>query len=461
MIPEAPLTHHPRRRRLVPRTLLAGVLAAAVAVPVPAFAGPTPLAAPETGPAAAGSDPLTLWYDEPAADWETQALPIGNGALGGMIFGRVANETVQFNEKTLWTGGPGAPGYNFGNWTSPRPNAIADIQALINQNGRISPQEVANKLGQPKSSFGSYQSFGDLSLRLTEDPGTVQEYRRELNIGTALAKVSYVDEGVRYTREYFASNPDNVLVVRLSADQPGKVGFTAGVTAANNRSKTTTATGGRITFAGALNDNKLKYESQIQVNNDGGTRTDGTDGTVTVAGANSATLVLAAGTDYAGQYPTYRGTDPHAAVTGRVDTASAKSYADLLAAHQADYKALFDRVNLDLGQVMPNIPTDEAAHRLRQGQRRSGPRPGEPLLPVRPLPAGRLVAGRVAAGEPPGRVEQLHQPALGRGLPRQHQPPDELLAGGGHEPLRDHRPAVRLRRRDGGAGQGHRPADLR
>ncbi|WP_326558941.1 glycosyl hydrolase family 95 catalytic domain-containing protein [Micromonospora sp. NBC_01796] len=353
------MTHHPRRRRLVPRTLLAGVLAAAVAVPVPAFAGPTPLAAPETGPAAAGSDPLTLWYDEPAADWETQALPIGNGALGGMIFGRVANETVQFNEKTLWTGGPGAPGYNFGNWTSPRPNAIADIQALINQNGRISPQEVANKLGQPKSSFGSYQSFGDLSLRLTEDPGTVQEYRRELNIGTALAKVSYVDEGVRYTREYFASNPDNVLVVRLSADQPGKVGFTAGVTAANNRSKTTTATGGRITFAGALNDNKLKYESQIQVNNDGGTRTDGTDGTVTVAGANSATLVLAAGTDYAGQYPTYRGTDPHAAVTGRVDTASAKSYADLLAAHQADYKALFDRVNLDLGQVMPNIPTDE------------------------------------------------------------------------------------------------------
>jgi alpha-L-fucosidase 2 len=358
MIPEDPVRQQPRRRHL-PRTLLASAMVAAIAVPVPAWAGSTPLAAPGAGFAAAGADPLTLWYDEPATDWETQALPIGNGALGGMVFGRVANETVQFNEKTLWTGGPGAPGYNFGNWTTPRPDAIAEVQRLIAEQGRLTPQEVANRLGQPKSSFGSYQTFGDLSLRLTEDPGTVQEYRRELNIGNAVAKVSYVDDGVRYTREYFASNPHNVLVVRLSADQPGKIGFTTSVTAPDNRSRTTTASGGRITFAGALNDNKLRYESQIQVNADGGSRTDGTDGTVTVAGADSATLVLAAGTDYAGSYPTYRGTDPHAAVTGRVDRAAAKSYADLLAAHRADYTGLFDRVKLDIGQTMPNIPTDD------------------------------------------------------------------------------------------------------
>ncbi|MFD0745679.1 glycoside hydrolase N-terminal domain-containing protein [Phytohabitans flavus] len=347
------LPHH-RLRRL----LAIGVAATLVTV-APAWGGPSPVMAAPVGPTAAG-DPLTLWYDEPATNWETQALPIGNGALGGMVFGGLATETVQFNEKTLWTGGPGsAQGYNFGNWTSPRPGAIEQVQRDLDARQRISPQEVANRLGQPKSGFGSYNTFGDLTLRLPADPGTVQEYRRELDIAHAVARVSYVDDGVRYTREYFASNPDGVLVVRVSADQPGKVAFTTGVTAPNNRSKTTTAAGGRITFAGALNDNKLKFESQIQVRNEGGSRADNADGTVTVSGADSAVVILGAGTDYADRYPSYRGPDPHAAVTAKVDGAAAKSYEDLLAAHRADYQELFDRVSLDIGQAMPGVPTDE------------------------------------------------------------------------------------------------------
>ena len=348
----------PRRRRS-PRRLTAAALAATLVAVLPAWSANSPAIATSTT-AAAAQDPLTLWYDEPAADWETQALPIGNGALGGMVFGRVAAETVQFNEKTLWTGGPGsANGYNFGNWTSPRPGAIEEVQRLINERGRLSPNEVANRLGQPKSGFGSYNTFGDLSLRLTRDPGAVQEYRRELNIGTAVAKVSYLADGVRYTREYFASYPDHVLVVRISADQPGRIGFTAGVTAPNNRSKAVTASGGRITFAGALADNRLRYESQVQVKAEGGAVTDGADGTVTVRDADAATLILAAGTDYAPNYPTYRGADPHPGVTATVNAAAGKTYAQLLAAHTADHRALFDRVRLDIGQQMPEIPTDD------------------------------------------------------------------------------------------------------
>ncbi|MER7889948.1 glycoside hydrolase N-terminal domain-containing protein [Micromonospora sp. NPDC094482] len=349
----------PRRWR-APRRLTAVALVAVLAAALPAWSAPSPAVATTGAPAAAAQDPLTLWYDEPAADWETQALPIGNGALGGMVFGRVAAETVQFNEKTLWTGGPGsAGGYNFGNWTSPRPGAIEEVQRLINERGRLTPEEVASRLGQPKSGFGSYNTFGDLSLRLSQDPGAVQEYRRELNIGRAVATVSYLDDGVRYTREYFASHPDGVLVVRLSADQPGRIGFTAGVTAPNNRSRTVTANGGRITFTGALNDNKLRYESQIQVNAEGGAVTAGADGTVSVRDADAATVVLAAGTDYAPGYPSYRGADPHPRVTATVDAAARKTYAELLAAHTADHRALFDRVRLDIGQAMPDIPTDD------------------------------------------------------------------------------------------------------
>jgi alpha-L-fucosidase 2 len=315
----------------------------------PAPAGPT-----------AGGDPLTLWYDEPATDWETRALPVGNGALGGMVFGGVATETVQFNEKTLWTGGPGsARGYHFGNWTSPRPGAIERVRRDLDARSRIPPEEVADQLGQPKSGFGSYNTFGDLTLQLPADPGAVTEYRRELDIANAVARVSYVDGGVRYTRECFASNPDGVLVLRVSADQPGKVSFTAAVTAPDNRSKSTVATAGRITFAGALDDNALRFESQIQVRNEGGTRTDNAGGSVTVSGADAAVLILGAGTDYADRYPSYRGTDPHAAVTATVDAAAAKSYEDLLAAHRADHRELFDRVSLDIGQSMPRVPTDE------------------------------------------------------------------------------------------------------
>ncbi|MEV1327993.1 glycoside hydrolase N-terminal domain-containing protein [Micromonospora costi] len=351
-----------------PRRWAATVLVTALAAALPVWSTTTPAAATTPVAPTAAGDPLTLWYDEPATDWETQALPIGNGALGGMVFGRVAAETVQFNEKTLWTGGPGsAAGYNFGNWTSPRPGAIEEVQRLIDERGRLAPEEVANRLGQPKSGFGSYNTFGDLTLRLTEDPGAVQEYRRGLDIGRAVATVSYLDDGVRYTREYFASYPDHVLVVRLSADQPGRIGFTAGVTAPGNRSKTVTASGGRITLAGALTDNKLRYESQIQVNADGGTVSSGADGTVTVRDADSATLILAAGTDYAARYPTYRGVDPHPAVTAAVDAAAARTYADLLAAHTADHRALFDRVRLDIGQQMPDIPTDDLLRRYTGG----------------------------------------------------------------------------------------------
>ncbi|HEX6346864.1 glycosyl hydrolase family 95 catalytic domain-containing protein [Umezawaea sp.] len=319
---------------------------------------PAVAAAPDVGTTAAG--PLTLWYDEPATDWETRSLPIGNGALGGGVFGTVAKERIQLNEKTLWTGGPGSTqGYDFGNWTSPRPNAIRDAQDRIDRERRVAPSAVATALGQPKRGFGSYQTFGELGLTLTNAPSGVTNYRRDLDLGRAVATVAYDAGGVRYTREYFASAADGVLVARLSASQPGRVGFTAAITAPDNRSKRTTASGGRSTFAGTLNDNGLKFESQLQVVGQGGSRTDNGDGSVTVAGADSAVLVLAMGTNYAADHPAYRGADPHQRVGSTVDAAVAKGWNGLLSAHERDYRNLFDRVRLDLGQQVPTIPTDD------------------------------------------------------------------------------------------------------
>ncbi|MEV6171756.1 glycoside hydrolase family 95 protein [Streptomyces sp. NPDC051954] len=330
--------------------------------------GATPLATGRADAVHATTPGLTLWYDQPANAWESQSLPLGNGAMGLCFFGGLAREQLQFNEKTLWTGGPGAEGYNFGNWTSPRPAALAEVRERIANELRAAPEWVAEKLGQPKTHFGSYQTFGDIWIQQARDPSGASGYRRHLDIAEAVGGLTYTWDGAAHTREYFASAADRVAVARFTANQPGRVSFTVSVTTPANRSATLTASGGRITLSGRLTNNGLRYESQLRVLNQGGTRTDNADGSVTVSGADAVTLVLAAATDYAVTYPAYRtGADPHGQVSQRVDAAASKGWTALRAAHVADHKALFDRVRLDVGQQDPGIPTDAVLDAYRDG----------------------------------------------------------------------------------------------
>ncbi|GGL00843.1 hypothetical protein Sme01_40850 [Sphaerisporangium melleum] len=331
---------------------------------------------------------LSLWYDRPAdgADehdaWERQALPIGNGRLGAMVFGRLGTERLALNESTLWTGGPGSKdagpdGYRHGDWPAPRPGVLAETRRRIAEEGRIAPAEAAHLLGDVAAmdghipGFGAYQPFGDLLLDISvpdaEDPagrttaGGVTGYRRELDLATAVATVGYTAAGVRFTREHFASNPAQVLVVRLTADRPGQVSLTVHlVPGPSSTPPDISVTAGRITMRGALDDNGLRYEGQVQVTCEGGTRTDGAE-TVGVQGADAVTLVFAAGTDYAQEHPHYRGPHPHATVTAQVERASARGYAEVRAEHIADHRGLFDRVRLDIGAGRgPLQPTDRA-----------------------------------------------------------------------------------------------------
>jgi alpha-L-fucosidase 2 len=345
-----------RRRRLV------GVVLACVAAMVA-----TTLAVLGSPAAAALGRDMVLWYDEPAPDtpqgWESRSLPIGNGAMGATVFGGVTQERVQFNEKTLWTGGPGVPDYEFGNWHEPRPGALDAIRQRVADEGQIPPEDVLAALGLPSDSprhrrFGAYQSFGDVRLSFP-DLGVVTDYRRELDIAHGVARVTYRAGGVGYTREYFVSAPDGAVVMRLRADRPGRVDVGTRITVPANRTTAATAARGRITVTGALHSNGLRHETQLQVTNAGGRRVDNPDGSVSVTGADAVTLVLAAGTDYAPDYPAYRGADPHERLTGLVNSASRKGFPRLLAAHVRDHRALFDRVRLDLGGRMPDVPTDE------------------------------------------------------------------------------------------------------
>lgn len=313
-----------------------------------------------------GVRPLALRFDAPAADWEREGLPIGNGALGAVVQGGIDREVLQFNEKTLWTGGPGSDeGYDFGLPDKPRTKALKAVRNTLAREGAMEPEAVAELLGRDPRGYGHYQNFGEVVLSFPSS-GDIRDYRRELDIARALARVSYEDRGVTYRREYFASYPAGVIVVRLSADRPGSIDFAAALRVPDNRSAETAVESGRITVAGALEDNGLRYETQLQVVAEGGERRD-TEKGVEVEGADAAWLVLGAGTDYAQTFPVYRGDHPHARVQKAVDGASAEGYGKVLAAHEADYRALFDRVALNIGQQMPDKATPELLAAYRGG----------------------------------------------------------------------------------------------
>jgi alpha-L-fucosidase 2 len=302
---------------------------------------------------------LNIRFDQPASDWEHEGLPIGNGAMGAVVTGDITNEVLQFNEKTLWTGGPGAVGgYDAGLPDKPQTKALANVRKELNKQGSLKPEVVASELGRKVTGYGDYQNFGEVLLSHL-GTGEITNYRRELDLGKAIAQVSYTQAGVDYLREYFASYPDGVIVVRVSASQPGKISLQASLSKADNRSAKTVLASGRITQTGALNNNGLRYETQLQVLAEGGEISHAEDARIKVQGANSVILLLAAGTDYAQQYPHYRGENPHARLQALMDAASQKSYARLLADHQTDYRELFDRVVLDIGQKNHDQPTPQ------------------------------------------------------------------------------------------------------
>lgn len=268
------------------------------------FAGPSRVS---------GGLPLRLWYDEPAAEWMTSALPVGNGDLGAMFFGGVTHEQVQFNEKTLWSGSP--------------------------------------------DKRGSYRNFGNIYMDFLT-PDTCSDYRRELSLDEAVGRVSYVIGTTRYEREYFASHADSVVVMRLST--PGSRGrLNLALRMVDGEGRQAMTGGNMFLVSGQLD--LLHYEAQAVVKAEGGTvRTE--DGRLMVSGADAVTVVLAAATDFDLSSPTYTCGDErglHARVSARVERASALAYKRLRARHVEDHSRLFGRVELELADTVPAMTTDE------------------------------------------------------------------------------------------------------
>ena len=310
-----------------------------------------------------------LWYRQPAKEW-VEALPVGNGRLGAMIFGGTAEERIQFNEATLWVGEPrdySHPG---------AANHLAAIRQLLFDGKQKEAEQLAMKefMSLPLRQM-PYQPFGNVRLQF---PGheSATDYRRELNLDEAIARTSYRVGNVHYTRETFSSAPDQVLVTRIVANQPGQVSFTATLESPHPDHVRLTWAGNEVIRTGQVRDafdgnriaNPLKFEARLQMRADGGQVTI-ENGQIKVSNANSAVLLLAAATSFK-DFENVTA-DPARACAKVLDAVKRKDWNKLRSAHVQDHQKLFRRVTLDLGRgEQDSLPTDE---RLKQATQKNDP----------------------------------------------------------------------------------------
>lgn len=322
------------------------------------------------------SEKLSLWYRQPAKVW-TEALPIGNGRLGAMIFGGIEGERIQLNEDTLWGGSP----YNPANPEAL--SALPEVRKLVFA-GKYKEAEAliqAKMMSKPIKQM-PYQTIGDLRLAFP-DAKEVSNYRRDLNIDKAISTVTYQIDGVRFTREMFATAVDNVIVIRLTADKKGQISFSAAMQTPQKGSVTvendnTLVLNGKNGASSGI-EGKLNFQTRVLLKNFGG-KIEASCGDekplsaeyspigkndaippiqkscLSIKNADSVTIFISAATSYKNYNDI--SSDQNAKAKLPITTASAKTYEILKTKHIADYQKYFRRVSLNLGESS-NLPTDE------------------------------------------------------------------------------------------------------
>ena len=344
---------------------------------------------------------LRLWYDEPTSKgtnilgagsgydtdeknrWQQHTLPIGNGDMGANVYGEIASEHLTFNEKTLWTGGPSESrkDYMGGNSTEKGQDgaSLKNIQKLFAE-GKTSEATAAcnNLLVGISNGYGAYQPWGDIYFDykdITEKNAT--EYQRDLDLKTAISTVSFKEDGTQYTREFFMSHDDDVLVARLEAKGSEKLNLDVRFPSKQG-GKTVAEGNDTLKLCGALTDNQMKYASYLTVKADNGSVT-GSGDKLTVKDASAVTVYLSAATDYKNAFYNEDKTEDYYYRTGETDEALAKrvketvdkavekGYKEVKATHLEDYQELFNRVSLNIGQTVSEKTTDDLLKTYKDG----------------------------------------------------------------------------------------------
>ena len=352
---------------------------------------------------------LKATYNKPAKVWESEALPIGNGYMGAMIFGGVEVDVIQTNEHTLWSGGPGEdPSYNGGHLGTPETNKsylhktrvllqqkmndfTANHTAYIDADGKLIThnyegdgngtelRNLIDKLAGTKEHFGSFQTLSNIIVEVV-NPATSEpaysDYTRTLDIDNAIHRVTYKEGGITFKREYFMSYPDNIMVMRLTSDsKKGKISRMISLESLHT-DKVIRASDNTITLTGyptptsgdkRVGDhwkNGLKYAQQLLVKHTGGKITVVDGKKLKIEEAKEIIVLMSAATNYVqcmdDSYHYFSGEEPLDKVKATLKKAANKKYTALLATHEKDYHSLYDRMKLNLGNLteMPVVTTD-------------------------------------------------------------------------------------------------------
>lgn len=304
----------------------------------------------------------TLWYTAPAGRW-TEALPIGNGRFGAMIFGDPINERLQLNDITVWSGDPQPD--------ADRPDAwkhLDTIRKAIRSGENKTAGELANKhFTSPAPYENSYQTLGDIRMRFNLSDTPQSEYYRWLNIDEAVAGVSFTSNENNYTRELFSSAPDQVIAQQLISSKKGELSFEVSLNRIE-RAKTRFEAPNTLIMTGSTG-NTLTYEVQLRILNKGGNIT-GTAESLKIENADEVTMLVTCATSYTLNYTHgFKGEEPHRLASLHMKNATAKTYAQLRENHIRDYQKYFRRVNIDIGSAAVTQPTDERLKNYGNGSK--------------------------------------------------------------------------------------------
>ena len=319
-----------------------------------------------------------LWYDAPVSNiksygqWEKLSLPIGNGNIGGSVFGAYDRERITLNEKTMWKGGPSEsrPDYNGGNNEEygAYGETIKKVQELFAEGKDDEASALCDRLIGDSDGYGGYEQFGNLYLDFGEvSDEDVTNYSRTLDIINGIATVDYDLNGTHYSREIFTSYDENVMIVYLKVEGTDTLNLTVSLEAENSgdakRSTNTVVSDNKVLINGELDDNGLKYSGYMKVITPDEHQVSALDEMLQISGASEAMIILSMGTDYALDYPVYRTGESQDELDSRVkeyvETASKMSYEDLKYEHLVDFTNMMARVDVDFGQKEPVIPTNE------------------------------------------------------------------------------------------------------
>ena len=346
------------KRKLSRRKFLQQTALASAAVPFRSFSQQIKSRSIASGP----GQPLLLWYDKPASQW-VEALPIGNGRLGAMIFGGTASERLQLNEDTLYAGGPYDPNNRDALRFLPEARQLIFAGKYKQASDLIGEKMMAHPIKQMP-----YEPVGDLRIEFAGH-NDASNYRRELDLETAIATVSYTVGRVNYSREVFASPVDQVIAFHLTADKPHHINFVASFTTPQKATVNTESNemlvldgenGEAFGIKGAL-----RFQARARIITDGG-RSVAEDGKILVSNANSALILIAAATSYR-NYKDVSADAPAlaGAYLNRVDS---RSFAAMRAAHVREHQRLFRRATLDVGITeAAKLPTDQRPAKFLEG----------------------------------------------------------------------------------------------